>query len=70
MSNNHSSSEPQKQETTQTDKVYGAFKVSEYTHSTGKRSYQVDESSGVPARQAVQSEQNKKIEEMAAQLEE
>ena len=48
-----SNSEPQKQETTQTDKVYGAFKVSEYTHSTGNRSYQVDESSGVPARQAV-----------------
>ena len=35
-----STSEPQNlQETTQTDKVYGAFKVSEYTHSTGNRSY-------------------------------
>jgi len=40
-----SSTEPSK-----TDKVYGAYKVSEYTHEKGGKSYKVDESEGVPAR--------------------
>ena len=32
------------------NKGYGAYKVSEYTHTDEKRGYRVDESSGVPAR--------------------
>ena len=53
-----------------TDKTYGSYKVSEYQPQPGQKTsnYRVDESSGVPAR-ATQSEQSKKLEKMAAELE-
>ena len=50
------------------NKNYGAYKVSEYTDQPGSKGYKVDESSGVPARQE-KSETNKKLEEMAEELE-
>ena len=55
------------------DHNYGAYKVSEYTHQTSsagkQRSYKVDESEGVPARQATQNETSRKLEQMAEELE-
>ena len=50
-----------------TNKTYGAHKVSEYTHDQGGKSYRVDESEGVPARQSTQA--NKQLEQMAERLE-
>ena len=39
------------------NKQYGAYKVSEYTHGQqNKKSYEVDETGGVPARQSTTSD--------------
>ena len=45
------------------DKSYGAYKVSEYTHSDEKRGYRVDESSGVPARAETIKEMTERLEQ-------
>ena len=50
-----------KDQPSSTDRVYGAHKVSEYTHGSG---YRVDESTGVPARQRPQASQEKLVKEM------
>lgn len=47
-------------------KEYGAYKVSEYTHGDGKskgKGYRVDESSGVPARAEIPSN-NSEMDEL------
>ena len=42
--------------------TYGAYKVSEYTHKSERKSYEVDESAGVPARAETLSEVAAKLE--------
>ena len=54
--NNSDNTESQPQES------YGAYKVSEYTHKGKGKSYSVDESTGVPARQETMTELAAKLE--------
>ena len=51
-------------------KQYGAYKVSEYTHSDSQRAYKVDESDGVPARAETDpnAEMMRQLEEMSGDM--
>ena len=50
----------------QGNKQYGAYKVSEYTHGQqNKKSYEVEETGGVPARQSTTSDLEKRLESAA-----
>ena len=50
-------------------KKYGAYKVSEYTHTDEQRGYRVDESSGVPARAETDpNDLMTQLEEMAGSM--